>query len=889
MRTAKKFWRQFAFALVCLLAPLLILFNSSFQREMVLFSNDGPLGAMVATAENAHKAFTGFWQPLNWIGTEQPSALPNVTMALFFLLGDPVVFAKWYAPLSLLLLGMAAWFFFRKLGLTGAMPIVAALGVALNTGPFSYACWGLSPITLSIAATFAALGVLTPLRPGKSWVQLCLAGFFVGLAIMEGYDVGAILSLFVAAFVLFQAWTSEGSADRKLLKGAARVAIVAVCAAFISAHALATLIGTQVKGIAGAQQDAKTREQRWDEATMWSLPKNETLRVIIPGLFGYRMDTPEGGNYWGAVGQQPGAPQTRHSGSGVYAGVLVMLLAFWAVASSFRGRESPFTQQERRFIWFWGAAALVSLLLAYGRHAPFYQLLYQLPYFSTIRNPIKFMHPFSIAVVILFGYGLEGLRRRHIDRNLVKAGSVLAQIKLWWPAAPASDRKWVIGSLIALAGSVAGWLFYAGSREELIRHMEFSGFPRELASAMASFSILEVGWFILFLALAIGAVILILSGSLSGPRAKWAGVLLGALVVLDLARANAPWVIHYDYKEKYATNPVIDLLREKPFEGRVAARLAPMSRNYLAMGDGQRLLSGMTEEWLQHHFQFYKVQSLDIIQMPRKPEMDLAFMTALAPHDPTNLFPVGRLWQLTSTRYVFGMANLLDLLNQQIDPLNRSFRVHAAFDFAPRNSAANAARAEDITTVIREDGNFALFEYAAALPRARLFARWQVVEDDIEALQWLTDPAFDPGNTVLVSTAIPQSAQPSIAEKQNAGSVEITRYEPKLIRVQAEVASPAVLLLNDKHAPGWNVTVNGQPATLLRCNYIMRGVYLEPGRHQVEFRFAPPHWTLYVSLAGICMGVVLAGLLLAGSERRTEPGAAQAEPGSSSATQKKRG
>jgi hypothetical protein len=161
---------------------------------------------------------------------------------------------------------------------------------------------------------------------------------------------------------------------------------VAVCAAFLAAHGLATLVGTQIQGVAGMGQDDRSKEQRWDEATMWSLPKIESLRVVIPGLFGYRMDTPDGGCYWGSVGQRPGVPQTRHSGAGVYAGVLVVLLAALALAQALRTGSSPFSQSERRTIFFWGAAALVSLLLAFGRHAPFYQFFYGLPYMSTIRS-----------------------------------------------------------------------------------------------------------------------------------------------------------------------------------------------------------------------------------------------------------------------------------------------------------------------------------------------------------------------------------------------------------------------------------------------------------------------------------------------------------------------
>ena len=70
-----------------------------------------------------------------------------------------------------------------------------------------------------------------------------------------------------------------------------------------------------------------------------------------------------------------------------------------------------------------------------------------------------------------------------------------------------------------------------------------------------------------------------------------------------------------------------------------------------------------------------------------------------------------------------------------------------------------------------------------------------------------------------------------------------------------------MLLLNDRFDPNWKVRVDGKPETLLRCNYIMRGVYLTPGAHTVEFRFQPPVGPLYVSLAAIGVGLVLLGLI----------------------------
>jgi uncharacterized membrane protein YfhO len=77
-----------------------------------------------------------------------------------------------------------------------------------------------------------------------------------------------------------------------------------------------------------------------------------------------------------------------------------------------------------------------------------------------------------------------------------------------------------------------------------------------------------------------------------------------------------------------------------------------------------------------------------------------------------------------------------------------------------------------------------------------------------------------------------------------------------------------VLLLNDKFDPHWQVFVDGKPAELLRCNFIMRGVYLTPGAHTVEFKFTLPNQFLYISLAAIVVGVLLCGFLIFLERRR---------------------
>jgi hypothetical protein len=753
---------------------------------------------------------------------------------------------------------------------------LGAVAASLNSDFFSTACWGVASQPLSFGLDFLALAAMADETSPRRWLRAVLAGFAVGVAVMEAFDIGAIFSTVVAAFVVFQAFAGEGTAPRRLCRGFARLCVVAGCAAFIAASAVSGLVGTQIKGVAGMGQDAASKAQRWDEATQWSLPKAETLGLIVPGLFGFRMDTPEGGNYWGrcgrhgawdryfASGKQEPRPDARvyfirYGGGGLYAGVLVVLIGLWAAAQAFRRRDSVFTATQRKHIWFWSGVALLCLLVAFGRFAPFYQLFYALPFASTMRNPSKFGHVTEWILVILFAYGVDGLSRRCLAAPVGATRGLTAQLQSWWTKAAVFDKNWVRGSAIALAASLVGWVIYSGSRDRLAAYLQEVDFDEGMAAAIAGFSIRQAGWFILFLAFAFGLLALVLSGYFSGRRARAGAILLGLLLVVDLGRANVPWVATWDWQRKYASNEVIDFLRKQPYEHRVA--VLPFSApRQLA------LFSQLYDiEWKQQLFQYYNIQSLDYIMNPRPRQDEIAFESALYFDRITNsLHRVTRRWQLTNTRYLLGAAGFLDVLNQQIDPVQHRFRIAARFDIAPKPGIPNPTGLDELTAVIKPDGQYAVFDFTGALPRAKLYAHWQVSTNDQVTLTNLASAEFDPEQKVLVADAsLPNPAASSNLNAQSStNSVEFTSYAPKRIVLQAIAGSPSVLLLNDRFDPNWKVSVDGKPETLLRCNYLMRGVQVPPGAHVIEFRFAPPINTLYISLAAVVLGLGLCGFLL---------------------------
>lgn len=885
--------------LAVMAVALIFLFRPSFQEGMVMFSNDGPLGRVAAHAVYDETAFAGYWMDLYWLGREMPSAPFNVTLAIYHIIGPPIFgldgavnFLKFYGPLSLLLLGFSSWLFCRQLRFHPAVCILVGVASALNSNALSNVAWGLPSFAITRAMCFFAMAAVVSPGIRKGWIRLALAGFAVGIGVSEGFDTGAIFSLYLAAFAL--AWFGF-KAGESTLRGwglaGGRVVILAIFAAMISAHTLVTLVNTQIIGTASAQipknetpeARAAREEANWHAKTTGSLPKLETLRVIVPGLFGYRMSPDEEqikfypGSYWGRVNESPtitelrsqakGAPDRatreqanatlemfarsgsngfRFSGSGEYAGVLVVMMAFWAFLQSLRPKATAsYSTFDRRMIWFWTAIAILSLMACWGRFFPLYSLIYKLPYFSTIRNPIKFTQPMHMALIVLFAYGLQDLFRRFVTGGDGEKASAGARLKAWWKAAPAFDRRWLIGCGAAVAGSVLCLVFYVTAEEELAKSMANSGFAPEQAKQLADHSFGEAGKFVLLLAVTSGLVAFVMRGGFRGSRARWAGLALGALLIFDLGGAARPWIVYENYKQRYADNAVIDILKQEPHLNRVAFALTGTS-DQAVNARLQGFYSFYHMHWLQNQFPYNRIQTLDIHQDPRPTARKQTFEAALAQN------PV-RHWMLCNNRYLIGVTPQAEDLNMRGDPVQKRFRVVTSFHLT------QPAGQRFPVVHVAADGPYALMEFGGVLPRARLFSNWLVVEEDEKALNLLTNLTFDPARTLVVSG--PSEESHTGSTNVVPGTVEHTYYSPTHRTMNVSATEDSILLLNDQHHPHWRVTVDGRPVELLRCNYVMRGVRIGPGEHEVDFQFRPPRNGLYLSLGATLLCVGLLGYL----------------------------
>jgi hypothetical protein len=303
-------------------------------------------------------------------------------------------------------------------------------------------------------------------------------------------------------------------------------------------------------------------------------------------------------------------------------------------------------------------------------------------------------------------------------------------------------------------------------------------------------------------------------------------------------------------------------------------------------------------EWAQHHFPYYNIQSLDVIQMPRPPADLEVYESAIAFQDSPDAIPrVTRRWELTSTRYILGAFGWYNALNGAFDPTKQRFRVVERFNFGLKPGVAQyTGGLEQIAAVPDANGKLALFEFTGALPRASLYSNWKMPMDDAAALNTLkstalgtndlaflkrvgtndyltlsklVSPSFDPHQLVLLASPLPLPS-PS-ATNEEAKPVEFVSYKPADITLKADAKTASVLLLNDKYDPNWKVTVDQKPAELLRCNFIMRGVYLQPGTHTVEFRFRPAIWPLYVTVLAMFIALGLLSYMVVAGRKASPP------------------
>jgi hypothetical protein len=129
-----------------------------------------------------------------------------------------------------------------------------------------------------------------------------------------------------------------------------------------------------------------------------------------------------------------------------------------------------------------------------------------------------------------------------------------------------------------------------------------------------------------------------------------------------------------------------------------------------------------------------------------------------------------------------------------------------------------------------------------------------VVEADAATrVAGLTSPAFDPLKVVVAEKGM-MGIKPGAAV---AGMAEIVEDTGGRIKAKAVMGTAGVMVLADMWYPGWEATVDGKSAEVMRVNHTLKGVALAAGEHEVVFEYKPAGfkiglWMLFVGVVGLC-------------------------------------
>lgn len=160
------------------------------------------------------------------------------------------------------------------------------------------------------------------------------------------------------------------------------------------------------------------------------------------------------------------------------------------------------------------------------------------------------------------------------------------------------------------------------------------------------------------------------------------------------------------------------------------------------------------------------------------------------------------------------------------------------------------------------EGEIVIYERTAPLPRAYVVYGARHVGDESQAVAELLSPEFPRWRLALTAEPV---ALPAAAPAPLTPATIVSSEDTRVV-IRATALTDGLLVLGDSYYPGWEATVDGERAPIVRSNHIFRGVLLPPGEHEVVFVFRPCSLFLGLGIAFVG-GLLAAGLVVV--DRRT--------------------
>jgi hypothetical protein len=451
--------------------------------------------------------------------------------------------------------------------------------------------------------------------------------------------------------------------------------------------------------------------------------------------------------------------------------------------------------------WFWSMSAAIGILIALGASSPVYRFLFEtVPVLRPFRYPEKFLLLTAMATAVLAAGGAD----RVVAGNGRRAGVIVfVGLTLCY------------GILVALLSWTPGIVEWTCS--SLPSGAPLCEEPRLTASLYASQGLRIV--LLLGLAAAVVAI-----GGRGRLRPQAVTGLLAILVVADLIAANA------------RVNPSVESeVYEKPAWPAVALETLGADRQAFrfrgsphdaAMGSMIRVRGA------------YELSNLYLDFETMGPNVGQLFGWQLQDGlQGVELLSVA----LTNDAAIRGWSE---------DPVDFLRAMNVRW-YADPTAAADTL--SGLRVVARHpDLPLRLFEVPDPLPRAYLVSEYELAEGPADALARSLRSGFPLGDRVVLEEP------PTPVSIAGTGRILSAEFEQNRVRFRTSTSGPMLLILNDRHYPGWNARVDGEETPVLRAGGVFRAVSVPSGEREIELRFRPTALGPSVALSMVGLLAMLA-------------------------------
>jgi len=161
-------------------------------------------------------------------------------------------------------------------------------------------------------------------------------------------------------------------------------------------------------------------------------------------------------------------------------------------------------------------------------------------------------------------------------------------------------------------------------------------------------------------------------------------------------------------------------------------------------------------------------------------------------------------------------------------------------------------------SLVKKTDKVNIYENRKVLPRAFLVDNPVLIRNEEEILERLKSKDFNPSKEVILEEDFPSTSD----ERRTRGgeTANILEHKPNEVIIEATVNDARFLVLSDTFYPGWKVFVDGKQEKIYRANYILRAVYLRPGKHTVKFTYDP--FSFKLGLLITLVTILIVGYLL---------------------------